>query len=140
MRFKSALEQYNSGSLRADEPVVINKDRVPVKSDIFKCVFHITASDLSVNSSIDVIGERKSLVSNQLLQELAHWKSKIISYLKADSVEFVDKIAISVSSTEIRGEAMTVIKSIGGLAIDPALEYVEIAHAPNFNLAWHKGE
>lgn len=133
--FKSALEEYKMGQL---EPVKISSDRIPTKSDWYKCVGHITASDFSANNSVDVLRERKSLVAKQLLQELAHWKSQILSLPDITSAEFVDKISVVVGSTEIRGEAMTVISVINGLAIDPHLGYINIAHAPD--IAWHKGD
>lgn len=136
--FKSALEDYKMGQFDMNEPVKINSDRIPVKSKIYKCVCHITSSEFSTNSSVDVIRERKSMVAKQLLQELTQWKAQILSLPDVRSAKFEDRVNITVSSTEIRGEALTVFKSFNDLMIDPRLEYIEIAHAPD--IAWHKGE
>lgn len=137
MDFKSALEEYKIRPSAMNEPVRIERDRIPTKSELYKCVGHITSMDFSAHNSVDVLRERKSLVAKQLLQELAHWKAQILSLPDIRDAEFVDKISVVSGSTEIRGEAMVVIKTINGLVIDPHLEYIEIAHAPN--IAWHGG-
>lgn len=138
MDFKEALEDYKIRPSALNEPVQIIRDRIPVKSKIYKCVCHITSSEFSTNSSVDIIRERKSMVAKQLLQELTHWKSQILSLPDVRSAEFEDRVSVTVSSTEIRGEALTLFKSFNGLMIDPHLEYLEIAHAPD--IAWHRGE
>ena len=120
-----------------DSKLPIEKTRIPIKSEIYKCVIHITSSDFLVNSSIDIIRERKSMLAKQVLQELSHWKAQILSLPDVKSAEFEDRVSITVSSTEIRGEALTLFKSFNGLMVDPRLEYLEIAHAPN--IAWHGG-
>ena len=137
--FKSALEEYKMGQLALNEPVEVKRHRIPIKSDTFKCVYHITSSDFSTNSSIDILRERKTVVAEQVLNEIAHWKSKILSLPDIESAEFEDRVSVTVGSTEIRGEAFTLFRSFNGLMIDPRLEYVEIAHAPD-DIAWHKGE
>lgn len=120
-----------------DSNLLIERERIPVKSEIYKCVIHLSPSDFSVNSNIDIIRERKSMLAKQLSQELTYWKAQILSLPDVRSAEFEDRISITVSHTEIRGEALTLFKSFNGLMVDPRLEYLEIAHAPN--IAWHKG-
>ena len=120
MSFKEALEDYKIRPSALNEPVQASRDQIPVKSEIYKCVCHITSSDFSTNSSIDVIRERKSMVAKQLLQELTHWKAQILSLPDVRSADFEDRVSVTVSSTEIRGEALTLFKSFNGLMIDPA--------------------
>ena len=117
--------------------------RVPVKSDLFKYVYHFTTSELHDYKSHNcgstyIVDEIKSLVSKQLLQELVNWKLKVISFLDTDRIEFTDRLIVTTGSMEIRGEAMTTIHSVNGLVLDPSQEYAEIVQAPK--IVWHKGE
>ena len=121
----------------SNDNVPITIDKIPTKSEIYRCVIHQTAIDIYANKNVDVVREKKGMLIRYLLRELTKWKTEILSLPDVHGVVFEDRISVN-GSTELRGEAMAVIKSLNGLDINPQLDYVEIAHAPD--IVWHKGE
>ena len=126
-------------TLNFNDEIKVNGNLIPTKSKVYKIVHHNTAFD-TIHCSVELIQEKRNMVVKYLLNELTQWKMNILNTPGVVGAEFTDCVTVNVvnQSTEIYGEATTMLKSLNGLLIDPNLSSIEIVQSPD--IAWHKGE